>query len=209
VLQWFKLGQTSIIIRCVIRNKTLTTGDGLTGLTNSSAGLRIAAIADNEAVTTAYTQAGATIQTVGTLGTFLAPAANNCRFAEVDAVNHPGLYEIQLDNTRYAVANSRSLTVSVSGATNAAQVNFTIPLTQMDPYTATVTVGATGLDGITTEGNNLRQTICLMADALFGVVSGAAGTTVTIKDPTGASTRITATVDSSGNRSALTLAPPP
>ena len=45
----------------------------------------------------------------------------------------------------------------------------------------------------------------VMLAALAGKVSGAAGTTVTIRDTTDAKDRIVATVDASGNRTAVTL----
>ncbi len=55
---------------------------------------------------------------------------------------------------------------------------------------------------------NARQGLSVAVAALAGVLSGAAGTTVVIKGGGVATTRITATVDSSGNRSAITLNPP-
>lgn len=57
---------------------------------------------------------------------------------------------------------------------------------------------------------NARQALALIASALEGVLAGAATTTITIKPaglPAG-NTRVTATVDSNGNRSALTLKVP-
>ena len=140
----YHLGQTSIILRIKILDSSVSTGAGLTGLTFSSSGLIIAAIADNEASTTAYTAAGSTIETITTLGTFATPTATKCRFKEVDSTNHPGVYEIQLDNARYAVSSAKSLLVSIGGATNAAQTDACIPLRQTDPYNA-VTGGITAL----------------------------------------------------------------
>lgn len=51
----------------------------------------------------------------------------------------------------------------------------------------------------------LRQALRLMLSALVGKLSGAAGTTVSIRDTNDSKNRIVATVDSSGNRSAVTL----
>ena len=45
----YKRGQGSIIVRIKILNSSVSTGAGLTGLTSASAGLIIAAIADNAA----------------------------------------------------------------------------------------------------------------------------------------------------------------
>lgn len=145
----YKNGQTSVVLRVVLRDSSVTTGAGLTGLTFSSSGLKIATIADNEATATTYSVAGSTIETISTLGTFATPTATKCRFKEVDATNMPGVYELQLDNTRFAVSSAKSLIVSISGATNLAQTNLLIPLQQQDPYTAKlgVTLAAGDVSG--------------------------------------------------------------
>lgn len=54
-------------------------------------------------------------------------------------------------------------------------------------------------------GMNLRAALRIITAALAGKVSGAAGTTVTIRDVNDTKDRIVATVDASGNRSAVTL----
>ena len=54
-------------------------------------------------------------------------------------------------------------------------------------------------------GWTLRQVLRILAAAIAGEISGADSTTMTIRDIADSKTRITATVDSSGNRSALTL----
>ena len=132
----YKLGQGSIVLRVKILDSAATTGAGKTGLLFSSTGLRIAAIADNEATTTAYTAAGSTTETITTLGTYAAPTATKCRFKEVDSTNHKGVYEIHLADARFAASNAKSLLVSISGATDAAETDVLIPLTQFDPYDA-------------------------------------------------------------------------
>lgn len=111
-----KNGSTSNILRATLRSSA--TGQGLTGLAYNSTGLVIGTVCDNEATTTTYTAAGSTIETITTLGTFATPTSTKCRFKEVDATNHPGLYEIQLDNTRFAVSSAKILRVTISGATN-------------------------------------------------------------------------------------------
>lgn len=132
----FKNGQTSIILRFKLLDSSSTTGAGLTGLTSASASLIISTIADVEATAVVYTQAGSTIETITTLGTYAAPTATKCRFKEVDSTNHKGVYEFQFADARYAVANAKSLLVSVSGATNLAQADFLIQLVSDDPYVA-------------------------------------------------------------------------
>lgn len=130
----YKRGQASIILRVKLLDSTVTTGAGKTGLTLSTAGLRVSTIADNESGPTAYTQAGSTIETITTLGTYATPTASKCRFKEVAATQHPGVYEIQLADARYAVTSAKSLLVSVNGAAGMAQCDAVIPLTDADPY---------------------------------------------------------------------------
>lgn len=139
----YKNGQTSVVLRVVLRDSSVTTGAGLTGLTFSSTGLKIATIADNEATATTYSVAGSTIETISTLGAFATPTATKCRFKEVDSTNLPGVYEIQLDNTRFAVSSAKSLIVAISGATNLAQTNVLIPLQTVDPYISGGKLGVT------------------------------------------------------------------
>jgi len=140
----FHRGQTSVILRVKILDSSVTTGAGLTGLSSSSSGLLISTIADVESSPTVYTQAGSTIESITTLGTYTAPTATKCRFKEVDATNHPGVYELQLADARFAVSNSRSLLVSISGPTNAAQCDAAIQLTDFNPYDS-VRAGLTAL----------------------------------------------------------------
>jgi hypothetical protein len=46
------------------------------------------------------------------------------------------VYEIQLADERYAVSGAKSLLVSISGVTGAAETDATIPLTDTNPYDA-------------------------------------------------------------------------
>ena len=129
----YKNGVTSVILRVKIHNTSVTTGAGLTGLTSGSSGLIVSTIADTEATATAYT--GSNLETITTLGTWANPTSGKARFKEVGATNHPGIYEVQLANTRWAVSGARSIIVSVLGATNAAQVDAEI---QLEPSPANI-----------------------------------------------------------------------
>lgn len=131
------------ILRVKVIDVASATGGGKTGLSANSgglvttSGLMISTIASNEATPTYYTTAAGNVQTIGTLGTYAAPTSGKCRFMEVDAVHHPGLYEIQLADARVAVAGARSLIVSVFGATDAAPVDAEIQLAGIDVHDAT------------------------------------------------------------------------
>jgi hypothetical protein len=129
-----KHSSTSNVIRFTLKNST--TGQGLTGLTSASSGLIISTICDNEATATTYTVAGSNVETITTLGTFAAPSSSKCRFKEVDATNHPGVYEFQFADARFSVASAKRLIVSVSGATSLLGADYEVQLTQFDPYLA-------------------------------------------------------------------------
>lgn len=132
----YKRGQGSIVLRVKILDSSVATGAGKTGLTFSTSGLVISTIADNEATPVTYTAAGSTIETITTLGTYAAPTATKCRFKEVDATNHKGVYEIQIADARFAVASAKSLLISISGAANAAETDVVVSLQDLDPYDA-------------------------------------------------------------------------
>lgn len=127
-----KHSQTSNTIRVILKHSS--TGASLTGLLFSSAGLIISTICDNEASATVYTQASSNIETITTLGTFATPTTNKCRFKEVDATNHPGLYEMQFANARFSVSSAKFLIIQWSGATNLLSDGLKIELTQIDPF---------------------------------------------------------------------------
>lgn len=114
----------------IIRAKIIDTtdGQGLTGLTSTTPNLRIAAIADNASATTAYTVAGSTIEGITTLGTYAAPTATKVRFKELDATNHPGIYEFQFSDATFSAANSKSVLISASGVAGMQEMDCHIPL---------------------------------------------------------------------------------
>lgn len=148
-----KRSNTSNLLRVFLQDSTSTTGAGKTGLLFSTSGLIISTIADNEATATTYTSAGSTIETITTLGTYATPTATKCRFKEVDATNFPGVYEIQLADARFAVANSQQLLVSIL-CTGTAPVYVEYQLVAVDPYD-TVRFGLTALPNtaVTTNGS--------------------------------------------------------
>lgn len=126
-------GDTSNTVRFTLKNRA--TGLPLTGLTSGFAGLIISTIADNESSPITYTVNGTTVETISTLGTFAAPSSGKCRFREVDPTYHPGLYEFQFADSRFAVANSKRLVISVSdGNSSVLSADYEIEL--MSPQNA-------------------------------------------------------------------------
>ena len=202
----FKNGQGSVILRVKLFDSSVSTGAGLTGLTFSSAGLIISTIADNEVSATAYTQAGSTIETVTTLGTFAAPTATKCRFKEVDATNHKGVYEIQIADARFAVANAKSIIVSWSGATNLAQGDIHIPLQIIDPYSIASLFTTAMAESYAAD--NVAPT---PAQSLFQIMQflherSISGTTQTTKKLDGSTTAMTFTLNDAANPTSITRA---
>ncbi len=103
----------------------------------------------------------------------------------------------------YAGGAVASVTAPVTVGTNNDKTGYSLTVT---PPTADQNADAL-LDrtaGIETN-RTLRQGLRLMLSALAGKLSGAATTTVTIRDTNDGIDRIVATVDSNGNRSAVTL----
>ena len=111
-------------MRVKLMDTASTIGAGKTGLNSSSAGLIISTIKINEPTPVVYTQAGTTIESLTTLGMFETPTASKCRFREVDATNHPGVYEIHLANARFS--SSIGTIISFSGTAGMAQGDFEI-----------------------------------------------------------------------------------
>lgn len=138
--------ENSRIIRVKLLDSTSTVGAGKTGLAYNTSGLIISTIADVEATPTVYTQAATHIETITTLGTYAAPSASCCRFKEVDATNHPGLYEIHLPDARYSVASAKSMIISVHGATGLVQCDALVELPRFDVQTAKQAVSLAAAD---------------------------------------------------------------
>ena len=77
--------------------------------------------------------------------------------------------------------------------------------TQLDALPTAAENAAAVLAAGDVDGYTLEQTLKLCLAALAGKLSGAATTTITIRAADDSKARITATVDSDGNRSAITL----
>ena len=120
----FGVSPTSVKLKVKLLDSTSMTGAGLTGLVFNSTGLIISVIGDTASTATAYTTTGGTIETITTIGTYAAPTATKCRFKEVDATNHKGIYEIQFADSVFT--NYNQVTLSISGATNLAQYDAEI-----------------------------------------------------------------------------------
>lgn len=209
-----KKGTTNKRIQIFIPDSSSSTGAGLTGLTNLSAGLTAYYFRDGDSGT------GTSISlSDGTVGTY-----SSGGFKQISSANLPGVYELGLPDAAIA-SGSNHVMAMLKGATNMAPVLLEIQLTDFDLYSATVSLASDGLsasvlatdaaneiaDAVLDRANGVetsltpRQALKLIAAASAGKISGATTTTVTIRNAVADSKdRIVATVDGNGNRTAIT-----
>ena len=128
-----KHSSTSNIFRFLLNNSI--NGQGYSGLNNTSSGLLISTICDNEATPISYSATGS-IQNIGTLGTYVAPSGGMCRFKEISSGYHPGLYEFQFEDSRFSVDSAKRMVITVNGPQYLIASNYEVQLTQTDLYLA-------------------------------------------------------------------------
>lgn len=214
-----KQGTTSKIVYIFIQDSSVTTGAGLTGLAFNTSNL-----------VAYYVQPGGSATAITLATQTITGAYSSGGFVEVSSSNMPGVYRLDIPNA--ALTGATSVLVMLKGATNMVPCLLEIELTATDNQTAS-TGGITNLDaaistrlasasyttpptanenadalldrsnGVET-GLTPRGALRLALAALAGVLSGAETSSVTIKNAVANSkTRITATVDASGNRSVV------
>lgn len=137
---------TSNIFHVFIGNSSVTTGAGLTGLTNASSGLIISAMKPGDASATVYSVASSNVETITTIGTYAAPSSGKIRFKEIDSTNRPGWYEFHPANALFALSSDTTVTFTFIGATNMRATAFTVQVGQP--------ANMTRIDGSATSGNN-------------------------------------------------------
>lgn len=131
-----------------------------------------------------------------------------------------GNYYAVLDATDTDTVGMLEVVVSVSGAMTVIRRYYVLEQAVYDAMFAASATGVpasltTAIDALPTlaeilaggdvDGYTVEGTLKLLLAALAGKVSGGGTTTVTIRAADDSKARVTATVDSSGNRSALTL----
>ena len=117
---------TSNIFHVFIGNSSVTTGAGLTGLSNASSGLIISAMKPGDASATVYSVASSNVETITTIGTYAAPTSGKIRFKEIDSTNRPGWYEFHPANALFSVSSDTTVTFTFIGATNMRATSFTV-----------------------------------------------------------------------------------
>lgn len=180
-----KKATTSKILRILILDALKGDGSGLTGLVFNSAGLDAFYIREGAASPTAIALVTATVGTWTSGG-----------FIEVDATDMPGVYELHVPDAVLATG-ANSVAILLKGATSMVPLPLEIQLNDNDPGDVWNQI----LEGALTA----KQIMRLLVAASAGQLSGAATTTIVIKSAdTPGKTRLTATVDSNGNRTSVT-----
>ncbi len=134
-------------------------------------------------------------------------AAVNSAFAsggvkEVDSTNMPGMYRVDWPDAAFATGvDWVQVAVVVSGCYAYSE---RIPISDVPLADETANAIFDQASGIETSVT-LRQALRLMLSTLCGKASGLEGTTVTFRNTTDTKNRVVATVDASGNRTAVTL----
>lgn len=144
--QIINLGATSKRMVVFIQNSSLTTGAGLTGLTNASSGLTWYYFREDSSVATQVTLAAET------LGTWTSGG-----FKEVDATNLPGFYELGIPNAVLA-SGAKWAVMGLKGAANMVPVNVEIQLVAYDPDDA-VRLGLSALPNASAAASNGLPTV--------------------------------------------------
>ena len=185
-------GRTSLLTKIFIQDATKADGSGLTGLVYNTSGLNCYRARDDDG------NAGGTAITLATMtrGTWASGG-----FVEKDATNMPGVYEFGIPDAALATG-SETAVIMLKGAANMAPVLIEIQLTDADPQAAAQLLDLSA--GVET-GLTLRQCMRLIAAAVLGKANGLDTTTVHYRDTGDTKNRITATVDTYGNRSSVTL----
>lgn len=141
-------------------------------------------------------------------------ALNNLSTADVKAevdtalADYDGPTKAELD-AGFAALNDLSAT-QVNAVVDTALADYDPPTkAEMDVATQAAKLAADGLDAVVAEtGINFRQAMSFCLAALCGKCSGAHTTSILFKAADADTTRIEATIDTYGNRSAVTLTKP-
>jgi len=90
-------------------------------------------------------------------------------------------------------------TAALSGTFGLTDNSATVTIIEIGQVAEIIFDSPDAIDGFT-----MRECIALLTAVTCGELTGAGTTTVTIKDPAGVETRVTATVDQFGNRTEIT-----
>lgn len=120
-------------------------------------------------------------------------ATNDTNPTELDATDAPGVYLFDLTQ---AETNAEMIVVSASSTTSDISIEPVVVFT----FPTDLLTLATTYEG----SEDLQDLLRLMRAVLVGKSTGGGSSTITFRDAGDSKARITATVDSSGNRTAMT-----
>ena len=208
--------QNSTSVRLRVQLSTTTTGAAKTGQVYNSV-LTMAYFRDGDTVATAITPVA------GTIGTWVSGG-----WGEINSTTMPGIYEVGVPNAVFANAvNQSTLQVnagsgqpftinyqvvpwnpqSLANASTAVTVSGNVTVggyaLNQDPYTSVMKT-VDSVDALT-NADTLEKRIRIFASALLGKVSGMGTNAPIFRNVTDTKARITATTDSIGNRTVITL----
>ena len=121
--------------------------------------------------------------------------------------NEHGWYKVKLSTTDTGTLGNLTINVHKPGALSVWKEYAVIPQIMWDYMFAGGSVVAV-LDDVVEGTYTMRQLFSLMAAVLFGKATGGGTTSIVFRNTQDNRNNITATVDASGNRSAMTLNPP-
>ena len=192
-----KKGVTSKLVQIFILDSSKTDGSGLAGLVFNSAGL--SAHYRREGAATGGTSISLVTMT---LGTWVSGG-----FAEVDATNMPGWYEVGLPNASLA-SGADSVGVNLKGAINMAPVPLEIQLIDVD-FNDAVAGGMSRLDAAITSRlapTVAARTLDVSAGGGAGLDWGNIENKTTANLLTNTDTRLVATATNLTNKTGFSLA---
>ena len=214
VVQLVQQNSTSVRLRVQLSN--VNVGSVKTGQLYNS-GLSMAYFRDGDTVATAITPV------VGTIGTWISGG-----WVEINSTTAPGLYEVGVPNAVFANAvnqstfqvvgtnvqpftinyqvvpwNPQSLANASTAVTLSGNVTVGGYALNQDPYTSVMKT-VDSVDALT-NADTLEKRIRIFASALLGKVSGMGTNAPIFRNVTDTKARITATTDSIGNRTVITL----
>ena len=168
-------------------------------------------------MTASYFRDGDTAATSITLSTATIGTWASGAFGAITGSPSTGLYEFGIPNAVFS-STARNVMVHLYESSYSTSVQLNFQIVPADPYTGYTVAGyATGQDPYTsvmktvdtvdaaTNADTLEKRIRLFASALLAKVSGMGTNAPIFRNVTDTKARITATTDSSGNRSAVTL----
>ena len=122
-------GATGVILHLFLPDGSSVSGAGRTGVLPGTSGLVIALIRPGDPGPASYSASAGTIESIATLGSWVAPTEGRCRWREIDAGLLPGWYELQLPNAWFdATGDRRGVAGMVWGPAGVVPTPFQIQL---------------------------------------------------------------------------------